>query len=131
MYDLSGGNANIVYVPHNQVLYVLMTMGLLGGVAVWFLIGAGMISGARLAMAKDHELAVVGMVVACALVGYALIGATDLGFFFYRIAFITGTLLGLVDAARRLASSTARARPQSAVAPTSDQRVGALVANSA
>jgi hypothetical protein len=45
----------------------------------------------------------VGMVVACSLVAYALIGAEDVGFFWYRIAFITGTLLGLSEAALRLA----------------------------
>jgi hypothetical protein len=79
-----------------------MTMGVLGGVAVWFLIGAGIISGSRLAMARDREVAVIGLVLACALVAYALIGAVDVGFFWYRIAFITGTLLGLAEAARRL-----------------------------
>jgi hypothetical protein len=109
--DLSAGDSVIAYVPHNQVLDVLVTMGLLGGVAVWFLIAAGIISGARLALVRDREVAVVGLVVACAMVAYALIGAVDVGFFFYRIAFITGTLLGLADAARRLARESAAAAP--------------------
>jgi hypothetical protein len=101
--DLSPVNSVIAYVPHNQVLDVLMAMGVLGAVAVWFLIGAGIISGSRLAMAREREAAVIGLVVASALVAYALIGAVDLGFFFYRVAFITGVLLGLAEAARRLA----------------------------
>jgi hypothetical protein len=105
--DISRDDAIIAYIPHNQVLYVLMSMGVLGGVAVWFLIGAGMISGSRLAMAPDHEVAVIGMLVACALVAYAVMGAEDLGFFFYRVAFITGTLLGLAEAARRLTRDSA------------------------
>ena len=88
-----------------------MDMGFLGGVAVWFLIGAGIISGSRLAMVRDRELAVVGLVAACALVAYALIGAEDLGFFFARIAFITGTFLGLAEAASRLARERASATP--------------------
>lgn len=100
--DISSQDPAIIYIPHDEVLYVLMTMGLLGGVAVWSLIGTAIISGARLALVRDHELAVVGMVVACALVAYALIGAEDVGFFFYRIAFITGTLLGMAEAALRL-----------------------------
>ena len=70
----------IAWVPHNQVLDVLMAMGLQGGVAVWFLIGAGIILGSRLAMVGDRELALVGLVVACTLVSYALIGAEDVGF---------------------------------------------------
>lgn len=101
--DISSQDPAIIYIPHDEVLYVLMTMGLLGGVALWSLIGTGIIAAARLATVRDRELAVVGMLVACSLVAYALIGAEDVGFFFYRIAFITGTLLGLAEAALRLA----------------------------
>jgi hypothetical protein len=100
------------------VLDVLMAMGFVGGVAVWFLIGSGIISGSRLAMTQDGELAVIGLVVACALVAYALIGAVDVGFFFYRIAFITGTLLGLAEAAGRLA----RESPSVATRPWEGRR---------
>jgi hypothetical protein len=107
MVDISAIDPVIAWVPHNQVLHVLVAMGFLGGVAVWFLVGAGVISGSRLALAQDPEVAVVGLVVACALVAYVFIGAEDLGFFFYRIAFITGTLLGLAEAARRLTSESA------------------------
>jgi O-Antigen ligase len=107
IYDISDGDQVIAWVPHNQVLDVLMAMGFLGGVAVWFLIGAGIISGSRLAMAQDREVAVIGLVVACALVAYAFFGARDVGFFDYRIAFITGTLLGLAEAARRLMNEPA------------------------
>lgn len=115
--DLSSADSVIAYVAHNQVLDVLTTMGFLGGVAVWFLIGAGIISGSRLAMARESEAAVIGLVVACALVAYALIGAVDVGFFFYRIAFITGTLLGLAEAARRLAGESAATVPTGRWAP--------------
>jgi len=109
--DISSVDPIIAYVPHNQVLDVLVSMGFLGGVAVFFLIGTGIISASRLAVAGDHEAAVVGLVVASALVGYALMGAEDLGFFFSRIAFITGTFLGLTEAARRLARDSVRSRP--------------------
>lgn len=109
--DLSPIDPVIAWVPHNQVLDVLVDMGFLGGVAVWFLIGAGIIMGSRLAMVRDRELAVIGLVAACALVAYALIGAEDLGFYFARIAFITGTFLGLAEAANRLAREGASATP--------------------
>ena len=111
IYDLSETDAVIAYVPHNQVLDVLRSMGFLGGVAVWFLIGAGIIFGARLATVRDREIAVIGLVIACALVAYALIGAVDLGFFFYRIAFITGVWLGLAEAGHRLARESAVVAP--------------------
>lgn len=100
--DISSIDALIAYIPHNDVLDVMMRMGLLGGVAMWFLIGAGIISGCRLARAADREVAMIGAVVASALVGYALMGAVDQGFFWFRIAFVTGGLLGLSEAVRRM-----------------------------
>ena len=59
------------------------------------------------------------MLVACALVAYALMGAVDQGFFWYRLAFITGTLLGLGEAAQRiqLTQLSSVRRPQKRPAP--------------
>lgn len=100
--NISSIDPLIAYVPHNGVLYQMMRMGLLGSIAVWFLIAAGIITGCRLARAKDSLVAVVGMFLACSLVAYALMGAVDQGFFWYRIAFLTGAMLGLAEAARRI-----------------------------
>jgi O-antigen ligase len=97
--DISGIDPLIAYIPHNGVLYVLMRMGLVGGVALWTLLAAGIVTALRVARGADRELAVVGAVVAAALVAYALMGAVDQGFFFYRVAFVVGTLLGLADGA--------------------------------
>jgi len=104
--DLSSIDSLIAYVPHDDVLDVLMRMGFLGGVAVWFLIAAGIISGSRLARSPDREIAALGLVVACALIAYAVIGAVDVGFFWYRVAIITGVLLGLAEAGRRVARNS-------------------------
>ena len=93
---------DILYIPHNGVLYQLMRMGVFGGLAFWSMLGCGIVAGCRLARAPDKLLAAVGALVACALVGYALEGATDQGFYFYRVAFATGALLGLAEAARHL-----------------------------
>ena len=101
--DVSSIDPTIPYIPHNGVLDVLMRLGFLGGVAMWFLIGAGIISGSRMSRSRDREVAVVGTVLACSMIAYALMGAVDQGFYFSRIAFITGVLLGLAEAARRLA----------------------------
>jgi O-antigen ligase len=103
--DISGIDPLITYVPHNGVLYILMRMGLLGGIAMWAVIGTGVIAGCRLARSADREIAAIGAVLAGLLVAYALEGATDQGFFFYRIAIVTGGLLGLAEAGRRLARS--------------------------
>jgi hypothetical protein len=36
------------------------------------------------------------------VMAYVFEGATDQGFFYYRVAFVAGTMLGLLEAARRL-----------------------------
>jgi hypothetical protein len=101
--DISQIDALIAYMPHDDVLDVLMRMGLLGGIAMWCLIGTGIISGSRLARSRDREASMIGALVACALVAWALMAAEDQAFFVYRIAFITGVFLGLAEAARRMA----------------------------
>ena len=100
--DISSIDPMIRFVPHNGVLYILMRMGLFGGIAFWSLLGAGILTGCRLVRSRNPEVAVFGTVLACVLVGYALEGYNDQGFFMYRIAFVVGTLLGLGEAARRL-----------------------------
>jgi O-antigen ligase len=106
--NISSSDPLIAYIPHNGVYYVIMRMGLLGGIVFWSMLAAGIIGGCRLAKSVDRELAVVGALVACALVGYAMEGSLDQGFFFYRIAFVMGALLGLLEAAHRIRRSEAR-----------------------
>lgn len=100
--DLSSGTSELEYVTHNNVLYILVTMGLLGGVAMWSLLGTGIIAGCRLTRSTDHLTKVVGTLTACGLVSYAIIGAVDVGFYWSRIAWVTGAMLGLAEAARRI-----------------------------
>lgn len=100
--DISSIDPLIKFIPHNGVLYLFMRLGLLGAIAFWSLLGAGIISACRLARAKNREIAVFGVLIACALVGYALEGYNDQGFFFYRVALVIGTLLGLGEGLRRL-----------------------------
>ena len=92
----------IAYIPHNGVLYMQMRMGVLGAIAFWSFIGIAMITACRLARSRDRELAVIGGLVTALMVAYAFEGATDQGFFYYRVAFVVGTMLGLLEAARRL-----------------------------
>lgn len=121
--NLTGIDPLIAYIPHDGVLYILMRMGLVGGVAFWSLLGTGIIGGARSSRSPDREVACFGALLACALVGYALEGYNDQGFFFYRIAFVMGTLLGVGEAARRIAAtptmSTAHARAPEKPRPAS------------
>jgi hypothetical protein len=120
--DLKDIDPLIAYIPHDGVFYILMRMGLFGGVAFWSLLGAGIIGGARLARSRDRELASFGAFLACAIVGYALEGYNDQGFFFYRIAVAMGILFGLGEAARRFD------REQPADAPAAARQVRVAVA---
>jgi hypothetical protein len=100
--DISATDPLIAYIPHNGVLYIPMRMGVAGAIAFWSLLAAGLITACRLARSRDRELAVVGALLACGLVAYALQGYNDQGFFFYRIAFVMGTLFGVAHAATRM-----------------------------
>ena len=66
------------------------------------MLGIAIISACRLARSKDRELAMVGALTAALVVAYVFEGATDQGFFYYRVAFVVGTILGLSEAARSL-----------------------------
>jgi len=112
--DISSIDPLLLYIPHNGVFYIFMRMGLLGAIAFWSLLGIAIITGCRLVRSRNREVALFGALLACALVGYALEGYNDQGFFMYRIAFVIGTLLGLGEAARRL--DAAGAVPTPAVA---------------
>ena len=100
--DISSIDPLIKYIPHNGVLYILMRMGVLGGIAFWSMLGIAIIGGCRLARSRDRELAMVGALTAALMVAYTFEGATDQGFFYYRVAFVVGTMLGLCEAARKL-----------------------------
>jgi hypothetical protein len=106
--DISDIDPLITYIPHNGVLYILMRMGILGAVAWWSMLGLSIVFACRLARVADRELAAIGGLAAAMLVAYAFEGHTDQGFFFYRIAFVMGTLLGLAEAARRMAQPQIR-----------------------
>jgi hypothetical protein len=100
--DISDMDPLIDYIPHNGVLYILMRMGAVGGIAVWTLIGVAIIGAIRLARSPDRGVAFIGAGIASGLVAYSMEAEIDQGFFFYRIAIVIGTLYGLSEAARRL-----------------------------
>ena len=100
--DISSIDPLIKFIPHNGVLYLFMRLGLFGALAFWCLLGAGIITGTRLLRSANREIAVFGALITCALVGYALEGYNDQGFFLYRVALVIGTLLGLGEGLRRI-----------------------------
>ena len=92
----------IMYIPHNGVLYILMRLGILGGLAFWGFVGAAIIAGCRLARCPDKQFALIGAMTAAAVVGWTLEGATDQGFTLYRATFVIGCMIGLTEACRHI-----------------------------
>jgi hypothetical protein len=104
--DLSGTDPMIKYIPHDGVLYVWMRMGILGIIAWLFWIGAIMISAAQLLRARDVRLACFATFATACVVGYAIEGYYDLGLVWFRMAFFTGLVIGLIQLAHRIDGAT-------------------------
>jgi hypothetical protein len=100
--DISSIDPMIAFVPHDGILYVWMRLGLPGIIAFWFLIGSAILSAMVLVRNKDRGLALFGTLVMCAVVGYVILGAYDMGLYWFRVAFLIGSLLGALEAARKL-----------------------------
>jgi hypothetical protein len=94
----------VTYVPHDNILYIWMRLGILGALAFWFWVGASIVAAARLARSPDLRLAMFGTLTTCAIVGYLIEGLYDYGLFWFRLAILTGILIGGVEAARRFGS---------------------------
>jgi hypothetical protein len=108
--DISKLDPNIIYQPHNTLLYVWLRLGFLGAIAFWWLIGATVLSASRLARGPDQQLAVFGILIVLALGAYVIQGWLDQGVVSLRIAVLMGCLLGSLEAAHRLS------RPQAVAA---------------
>jgi 4-amino-4-deoxy-L-arabinose transferase-like glycosyltransferase len=101
--NISSIDPMIAYIPHNGLLWIWLRMGLQGEIVFWCLISVALVRACRLALVKDQRLAMIGTLVACALVSYVIEGYEDLGFGQLRIAIAMGCLLGMMEAATRLA----------------------------
>ena len=93
-----------------------MRLGIQGMVVLLLLLAAVVVRGCALARSGDRELAVLGVLSACAVAAYLVQGYNDMGFFWFRIALCFGTLLGAMEAAHRLLAREAAAAPVAAVA---------------
>jgi len=99
--NLESIDAFIAYIPHDGVLYVWMRMGVIGELAFLAVIGSAVLAAGTLTKDRDPLMGLLGTVVTCAVVAYVIMGAQDMGFFWFRIALCVGGLLGAVEAAGR------------------------------
>jgi hypothetical protein len=103
--NISDIDPMIAYIPHNGVLWIWLRMSVQGEIAFWCLCAVALVRACRLAMVKDRRLAMLGSLVACSIVSYLIDGYEDMGFAEFRIAVAMGCLLGVMEAATRLARS--------------------------
>lgn len=99
--DLSPGDSFIQYNPHNGLLWVWMRAGPVGELALWGVVAAVIITGLRLARSRDRATVLVGAIGTCTAVQWVILGYSDMGFWWFRVAIVTGVVFGLVEAARR------------------------------
>lgn len=95
---ISASDTFINYVPHNTLLYIWVRMGLPGEVALWMLVAVGLFAGVRASRSKDREVALIGTLAACTVIGWVIMGYTDMGFWWFRVALALGVLLGVLHA---------------------------------
>jgi hypothetical protein len=113
-------DASILYIPHNGILYVLMRLGILGGLAFWMMLASAIITSSRLALVRDREMAAIGAIAAAMAVGWAFMAAEDMGFVFDRVTLVMGCVLGLTEAARHISASGVR-RERVAARPKAEE----------
>jgi hypothetical protein len=116
--DLRESSPILSYVPHNGLLYLMLRFGVLGTAAFFAVVGTGLIVASRLARSRHRQARLVGLLAIGALVGYVTQGYNDLGFGFYRIALVTGVILGLTTAVSRMHRGTLGPGRLAGVVPT-------------
>ena len=95
----------IVYIPHNGVLYIWMRLGIVGELAFLMMIAAAILRAVQLTRVADKELALIGTFAVSAVIAYLVQGYNDMGFTWFRIALGMGVVLGITEAALRIARS--------------------------
>lgn len=89
----------INFIPHNTIFYVWLRLGTLGAIALFWMVGSAVVAACRPARHRDRDLALIGTLAPCAIIGWLLQGWYDKGIVAFRIIVIVGCLLGAIEAA--------------------------------
>ncbi len=108
--DISNVDSFISYLPHNTVLYVWLRLGILGITAFWMMLGISLMTAVNSLRARPNRTTLlISVTLIVALLGYIVQGFYDMGLYWFRIAIVVGSLMGAMDAARRLDAQAAKA----------------------
>jgi hypothetical protein len=102
VFDATDLDPLINFIPHNNILYIWVRMGVLGMVAFWFMVGAAVVAACRLSRQEDRLLALVGYLALAATIAWLFQGWYDKGIVSFRVVILVGCLLGGMEAARLL-----------------------------
>lgn len=108
LFDISGIDPLINFIPHNTIFYVWLRMGSIGAAAFWFLVGAAIVAACRLARQKDAFYGLLGTLVVAEVIAWLIEGWFDKGIVSFRITIMVGCMLGALQAARKLSLAAAR-----------------------
>ena len=99
--DVSGADSFIEYIPHNGLLWVWMRAGPAGEVALWLVVATVVLASAGLVRSRDRLTGAIGLIGVCSAVQWVILGFSDMGFYWFRIAIVVGCIFGVVEACRR------------------------------
>lgn len=93
------------YIPHNQIIWVLVKMGSVGFFAFWFFFNAFVAYGTRLINhMKDPYLRAVATVIVISVINQMVVSYFDLQLTYYRNMLFLGCLMGLLPVIRHIES---------------------------
>ena len=93
------------YIPHNEILWVLVKTGGIGFFLFWFFFNSFMLKGAyEFSRLKDPYLKAVCVMVVLAIINQLVVAYYDLQLTYYRNMVYLGTLMGLLPVVRNIAA---------------------------
>lgn len=124
----------ITYLPHNGVLYLWLRLGLMGIFTFWLFVCTALMTTCNVFRKRPSQIRMlISLIVAAALIAYLVQGFYDMGLYWFRIAVVVGSLLGALEASKRLEQEPSRgddARPP-AEAPVRGVRRAVDIRNAA
>ena len=91
------------YIPHNQILWIFVKMGVLGALAFWMFINSFVYRGTRVFIKlSDPYLKAVALMCVVAVVNQLIVSSVDMQLTWYRNMIYLGTLMALVPVIEKL-----------------------------
>ncbi len=97
------------YIPHNQIIWILVKMGAIGFFAFWFFFNSFVAKGTRLIyQLKDPYLKAVATMIVLAVINQMVVSFFDLQLTYYRNMIFLGSLMGLLSVIEHIHSEDSK-----------------------